>query len=311
LSPGISKALPLKIQKALFHIEFYVLPLAGCDIVLGIQRLRVLGPILWDFQELTMKIQYEHQEYMLQGLLQGPQLSLEDAAGFEFSNRRHKGVLLQLMENTDVLSSETQQGSQSSDSRTLMDSLLLDYQDVFAEPTGLPPHRSHDHAIPLVEGPGPMSVRPYRYPFYQKGEIEKIVKDLLDSGVIRHSTSPFSSPVLLVRKADGTWRMCMDYRSLNTVIVKDKLPIPVVDELLDELCGAKNFSKLDLRFGCHQIRVVEQDIPKTAFHTHEGRYEFLVIPFGLTNAPATFQSLMNHVFRPYLRNLYWFSLKTY
>lgn len=94
-----------------------------------------------------MKIQYEHGEYMLQGLLQGPQLSLEDAAGFKFSNRRHKGVLLQLIENTDVLSSEPQQGSQSSDSRTLMDSLLLDYQDVFAEPKSLPPHRSHDHAI--------------------------------------------------------------------------------------------------------------------------------------------------------------------
>jgi hypothetical protein len=127
---------------------------------------------------------------------------------------------------------------------------------VFAEPKCLPPNQTHDYAIPLVEGAGQVSVRPYRYHFLQKGEIEKIVKELLDSRVIRHSTSPFSSPVLLVRKANGIWRMCMDYRSLNKVTMKDKFPIPVVDELLDELCDAQIFSKLDLRSGYHQIQVV-------------------------------------------------------
>lgn len=179
--------------------------------------------------------------------------------------------------------------------------LIREFSSLFAEPKNLPPHRAWDHCIQLLPGTLPVQVRPYRYTPEQKNEIEAQVKEMLQAGLIQPSASPFSSPVLLVRKKDGTWRFCVDFRHLNAITIKNRYPLPIIDELLDELAGASWFTKLDLRAGYHQFRVVDVDVHKTAFQTHMGHYEFKVMPYGLCNAPATFQSAMNDILRPLLR----------
>jgi len=179
--------------------------------------------------------------------------------------------------------------------------LLHRFPTIFKELTSLPPSRLIDHRINLLLNSNPINVRPYRYPYFQKNEIERQIQAMLTSNLIQPTRSSFSSQVLLVKKKDGSWRFCVNYRALNNITVRDRFPMPTIDELLNELGGASWFSKLDLRQGFHQIRMSDEDIPKTAFRTHQGHYEFNAMPFGLYNTPSTFQAQMNDLFKPFLR----------
>jgi len=151
-----------------------------------------------------------------------------------------------------------------------------------------------------------VNIIPYRSSFVHKNEIERLVKEMLVNRVIQHIISLFASSILLVKKKYSSWRFCVDYWQLNKLTIKNKFSIPLIDDLIDELHGSPYFSKLNLKSRYHQVRMQACNIKKTTFHTHYGNYKLKVMPFSLTNAPATFQALMNNVMEPFLVNLYWF-----
>ncbi|GJV34710.1 putative reverse transcriptase domain-containing protein [Tanacetum coccineum] len=179
--------------------------------------------------------------------------------------------------------------------------IVQDFPKVFPEDLpGLPPTRQVEFQIDLVPGAAPVARAPYRLAPSEMKELSEQLKELSDKGFIRPSSSPWGAPVLFVKKKDGSFRMCIDYQELNKLTVKNRYPLPRIDDLFDQLQGSSVYSKIDLRSGYHQLRVREEDILKTAFRTRYGHYEFQVMPFGLTNAPAVFMDLMNRVCKPYL-----------
>ncbi|XP_071680988.1 uncharacterized protein [Lolium perenne] len=290
-------ALEWKCQGAVFKTDLRVLALGAYDGVLGKDWLDSFSPMTCHWNDNKITFDHEGKTVVLQGLLP-VQISSAEQLDFETLQQLHADNEIWSMA---VLENWAEIAADSETLPSQIQAILTDFNDVFAEPEGLPPHRQYDHAVTLEEGASPPNVKPYRYSPMQKDEIERQVQEMLRTGVITHSMSPYAAPVLLVKKKDGSWRFCIDFRRQNLITIKNKFPLPIVDELLDELAGATFFSKLDLRAGYHQIRMREEDEEKTAFKTHHGHFHFSVMPFGLTNAPATFQCLMNQIFGEYTR----------
>ncbi|KAL0555982.1 hypothetical protein IC582_004485 [Cucumis melo] len=180
--------------------------------------------------------------------------------------------------------------------------VLEKYGDVMPDslPKSLPPRRMIDHEIELVPGTKPPAKNSYRMAPPELAELWKQLDELLNAGFIRPAKAPYRAPVLFQKKKDGSLRLCIDYRVLNKHTVRNKYPLPIITDLFDRLHGAKYFSKLDLRSGYYQVRIAEGDEPKTTCVTRYGAFEFLIMSFGLTNAPANFCTLMNQVFHEYL-----------
>ena len=283
------------IQGHSFVTYMRVLDMPAYDAILGFDWLSAHSPITHHWDTKTMSFDHKGVSVTLQGV-QTSHKTLEELP----VDRLQKWMVgndVWALAVVDVFPSEPAPEAIPDK----VQQLLTEYQDVFAEPKGLPPERQYDHAIPILPHAIPVNCKPYRYSPLHKDEIERQVRELLAAGLITTSTSPYASPVLLVQKKDGSWRFCVDYRRLNDITIKNRFPMPLVDEILDELAGTSYFSKLDMRSGYHQVRMKKGEEPKTAFKTHHGHFEFRVMPFGLTNAPATFQCIMNDILSPFLR----------
>ncbi|KAL6185000.1 hypothetical protein ACLB2K_041135 [Fragaria x ananassa] len=235
-----------------------------CELILGAVWLKTLSDIVWNFEKMYMRFVSAGQTHLLQGETETKSILVTCKSMSRLLRKKREAILVQLNSTLPL--------REEAIVHPAIQNLTQRYSELFESPTQLPPARPQDHKIILAPGTPPISVRPYRYPYSQKSEIEKIITDLLQNRVIRPSISHFSSPVLLVKKKDGSWWLCIDYRAVNAATIKDKYPILVVDELLDELHGATSFTKLDLKSSYHQIRMNEEDIAKTAFHTHSGHY---------------------------------------
>jgi hypothetical protein len=234
------------------------IPMGGFDVVIGTQWLQSLGTMDLNFQELFMEFSLEGKEIELRGITGKPSKVISSNGMTKLLKKGHQGVIAQLC-SLDV---QTSKPFIPLDFHGIIDKHSILFEDI---PKGLPPTRNHDHDIHLIPGSVPPNIRMYIYPYAQKSEIEHMVEEMLEAGIIIPSQSSYSAPMVMVFKKDGSWCMCPDYKELNKITIKYKFPITVIDEFLDELHGAIYFTNLDLCSQYHHIRMKEEDIPKTTF----------------------------------------------
>ncbi|GJV96035.1 putative reverse transcriptase domain-containing protein [Tanacetum coccineum] len=266
-----------------FKIDLMPIKLDSFDVVIGMDWLsKYHARIICD--EKVVHIPIDDETLIIRGDRSKTRLSLVSCIKTKrYISRGYQVFVAQVMEK-------------KSDEKRLEDIPVVFPENLPA----LPPDRQVEFQIDLIPGAALVARAPYRLAPSEMQELSDQLQELADRGFIRPSTSPWGAPVLFVKKKDGSFRMCIDYRELNKLTVRNRYPLPRIDDLFDQLQGSSVYSKIDLRSGYHQLRVRDKDIPKTAFRTHYRHYEFPVMPFGLTNAPAVFMDLMNRVCKPYL-----------
>jgi hypothetical protein len=321
-SDGVLESVPVRISSYADDLDFAVTELSSThDAILGMSWLYRLNPVI-DWRAGTISFTKGSETHVLQpsshtqskklqssaclNLITSKQLVKQNRKGLvDYAVAVYPNIIHNVVTALNSISDSSSSTQAASDPLEVVRQQVLKlFRDVFPDelPAGLPPSREVDHRIELVPGATPPSRPTFRLSEKELVELKKQLEELVKAGFIRPSKSPFGAPILFVKKKDGTMRMCVDYRALNNITIKNSYPLPRVDELFDRLHGAKYFSKIDLRSGYHQIRIAEEDIPKTAFRTRYGHFEFLVLPFGLTNAPGTFMHLMHETFRKFLDN---------
>ncbi|MCO5573592.1 hypothetical protein L7F22_027364 [Adiantum nelumboides] len=290
VTPLIGK-LRAHVQGYVDQEEFYISPLSTEDVILGAPWFHRLAAVL-EYPTRTISFKFRNRDISIHTEDRGSTIPIVSHANLQKSMKSNLFAYM-------IFAQESKQHELSIEQKDQQE-FLNSFKDCFANeiPKELPPSRGEDdHKIELIPGSSPLNKPPYRVSDAQQEEILTQVNELLEKGLVRPSSSPFCSPVLLVQKKDGSYRMCIDYRALDKQTIKNRFPVPRIEDIFDRLQGSTYYSRIDLKSGYRQIRIVPEDIHKTAFRTQFGLYEYVVMPFGLTNAPATFNRLMEKIFR--------------
>ncbi|KAI3451367.1 hypothetical protein Pfo_008032 [Paulownia fortunei] len=285
------RACSIQISDRTLYADLVVLSMPNFEVILGMDWLTKYHATIDCNKKIVIFQPPGEEQFMFNGISFSRSLPIISA--LKAQKMLNKGCVGYLASVLDT-SVEAQLKPENLD-------VVQEFVEVFPDDLpGLPPNREIEFVIDVMPGTTSISKAPYRMTPTELKELKVQLQELLDKGFIRPSYSPWGAPVLFVKKKDGTLRLCIDYRELNKITVKNKYTLPRIDDLFDQFQGASVFSKIDLCSGYHQLKIKEEDIPKTAFRTRYGHYEFLVMPFGLTNAPAAFMDLMNRVFKQYL-----------